>query len=89
MTEVRNVLKTSQEKFKKERETIDKIGVRIADLVKARQAAFVKAKTDFNASAELARSHFKAVLGQTMSATGTDQTGDYKALDNSATNVKQ
>lgn len=70
---LRASLKAAQDKFRADRQSIDKIGEKVKALVTARQAAVEKAKADFKAAAEKAREAFKAALGATMSATGTKE----------------
>jgi len=85
MANLRSALKAAQDKFKSDRQSIDKIGDKVKALVTARQAAVEKAKADFKAAAEKARADLKAALGSTKSATGTKESEDHGDEDKSAT----
>jgi len=85
MANLRSSLKAAQDKFKSDRQSIDKIGDKVKALVATRQAAIEKAKADFKAAAEKARADLKAALGSTKSATGTKESEDHGDEDKSAT----
>jgi hypothetical protein len=86
MSVLRAALKGARDKFMRDRQSIDKIGSRVGDLVNVRQAVIEKAKMDFKSAAEKARAAFKASYRPTMSATSTKETGDGNGgLDQSAT----
>lgn len=78
LSTLRASLKAAQDKFKSDREAIDKLGQKVKALVMARQDAIQKANADFKAAAEKAREVRKAELRAVRgaNATGTKETED-------------
>ena len=64
-------MKAAHDKFKVDRDAIEKLGAKIEALAKIRNTAVKKAMDDFKTAAEAARATLKAALGVTPTPTAT------------------